>query len=422
MMVPHHGREPWTWREDWAAGRITGTTGSVAKALWLFVLVWNGFTWPVAWLFLKERAQEPGIYFVLLFPAVGVLLLFVAIRGVVQQRKYGASTLLLRTIPGVIGRTLEGDVDTRIETAPQGGFEVRLLCVRRSTTGHGKNRRTHSQTLWQDHVTVPPADLGRGPGGVRIPVAFALPPSAVPTHDSDPEDAIDWRLVVNATMAGVDYSDLFEVPVFATGAPPLTDAEREALMAGRRAHAAAFVPEATVMRIVHSSTGGTVFAFKPAVKVSSAAGALTMTVLSWAGTYYLLRAGIPIAPLAVGFIALLFTAGTLVALFHSSSVTVTDADVVIRHRILGFGRTRRIPRAQITDVRSEVVGEGNAQSWEVKVQTIGGKSYSAGAMIPTQVEADWSAEQLRTATGTSNEGQNVELETAEAAGHLKVDL
>jgi hypothetical protein len=68
---------------------------------------------------------------------------------------------------------------------------------------------------------------------------------------------------------------------------------------------------------------------------------------------------------------------------------------VIRHRILGLGTTHRFTAGQIVDVRSEVVGEGNAQSWEVKVHTADSKSFSAGAMIPTQVEADWSAEQLR---------------------------
>ena len=91
----------------------------------------------------------------------------------------------------------------------------------------------------------------------------------------------------------------------------------------------------------------------------------------------------------------LFTVGTLFALFHSSTVTVTDGTVVIRHRVLGIGTTRRFEPGEIVDVRSEVVGEGNAQSFEVKVFTSAGKSFSAGAMIPTQLEADWSAEQIR---------------------------
>lgn len=387
--------QPWTWREDWASGRITGATPAAARLLWLFALVWNGFTWPVAWLFLSEPERGPGVYFILLFPAVGLVMLVLAARGSLQARKYGASVFHLKGNTGVIGRTIEGEIETRIQTAPADGFEVRLRCTRRYTTGYGKNRKTHRQTVWKDHVTVPSADLEQGPTGLRIPVAFAIPTSVPPASDEDPREGIEWHLVVDAKTPGVDYSDTFDVPVFATGAVPLTAAERDALMAGRRAHAAAYVPVAPVMRVMPSAAGGTDFYFKPKVKAGSAVGAVVMTVLTCGATWYLVRKGVPIAPYIVGFFALLFTVGTLFALFHSSRVTITDGTVVIRHRVLGVGTTRRFEAGEIVEVKSEVVGEGNAQSFEVKVFTKAGKSFSAGAMIPTQVEADWSAEQLR---------------------------
>lgn len=390
-----HGSQPWMWREDWASGRITGTTPAAARLLWLFALAWNGFTWPVAWLFLSQPDPEPGVYFVLFFPAVGLILIALAARGSLQARKYGSSVFVLKGNPGVIGRTIEGEIETRITSAPPDGFDVRLQCTRRYTTGHGKHRKTHRKTVWKDHVTVSPSDLAQGPTGLRIPVAFAIPPGVPPSDDDDPREGIEWHLIVEAKTAGIDYSDTFDVPVFSTGAPALTAVERDALMAGGRAQAAAFVPVSTVMRVTPRLTGGTDFYFKPKVKAGSAAGAVVMTVLTWTAAWYLVEWGIPIAPYFVGFFALLFTVGTLFALFHSSTVTVTDGAVVIRHRVLGVGTTRRFPPGEIVDVRSEVVGEGNAQSFEVKVFTNGGKSFSAGAMIPTQVEADWSAEQLR---------------------------
>lgn len=389
--------EPWAWREDWQSGRIKGSSVASSKVLWLFALIWNAFTWPVAWLFLTQKSGEPGIQLILFFPAVGVVILILAVRGTLQARKYGTSMLVLKTTPGAIGRTIEGDIETRITNPPPGGFDVRLRCVRRTTTGRGKHRRTDRRTLWMDHVTVPAPDLSRGPTGVRVPVAFAIPRDLPASYDHDPDDRIEWDLVVNAATEGVDYSDVFEVPVFATGAPPLTDAERDVLMAGRRAHAAAFVPQTPVMRTRPAADGGVTYAFKPEVKVSSAAGAIVMTVLSWVATVYLVRSGIPVAPFIVGFFAVLFTVGTIVALFHRSAVHVRDGVVVIRHRVLGVGTTRRFDPGDIVDVRSEVVGEGNAQSWEVKVFRRDGKSFSAGAMIPSQVEADWSAEQLRQA-------------------------
>ena len=51
--------------------------------------------------------------------------------------------------------------------------------------------------------------------------------------------------------------------------------------------------------------------------------------------------------------------GTLFALFHSSSVSVADGAVVIRHRVLGMGTTRRFAAGEIIDVE----GVGHLVIW-----------------------------------------------------------
>jgi hypothetical protein len=388
---------PWTWREDWASGRIAGGGHAGALGMWAFALVWNVFTWPVAWLFLTQRADEEYVYLVLVFPAAGVFLLSLAVYGTLQQRKFGRSVFVLKTNPGAIGRTLEGDVETTLGSPPEGGVEARLACVRRYTTGSGKERKTRESTLWQDHLTVPPSYLARGTTGLRVPVAFEIPADVPACDDRNPGDTIVWRLAVSAAVPGIDYGDSFEVPVFRTGADPLTDAEREALRRRRLAHAREYVPANPVIRATPTVRGGTRFSGTPRTSVVSGAGSVAMTVGCWVAFWYLWQAEVPVAPWVAVFFGLLFTVGTLVMLFHRSSVTLEEGEVVIRHRILGIGPTRRLRAGEVSDVRAEVVGEGNAQSWEVIVKTREGKSYSAAAHLPTQREADWTAEQIRAA-------------------------
>jgi hypothetical protein len=151
------------------------------------------------------------------------------------------------------------------------------------------------------------------------------------------------------------------------------------------------------VRVSPTPHGGTTFSCKPRTSLVSSVGMVVMTAGCWVAFWYLLQAGVPIAPYVVAFFGLLFTVGTAVALFHRASLTVEGSDVTIRHRILGVGPTRRLRADQVTGVRSEVVGEGSAQSWEVKVHTSDGASYGAAAHLPTQREADWTAEQIREA-------------------------
>lgn len=394
-----HPGEPWNWRPEWAAGRIPGGGRSGAITLLVGALVWNGFTWPVAGLFLSREIEDPNLYLVLLFPGAGVLLAGLAVRALLQARRHGTSYFVPDTRPGVIGRTLQGHVETTLQDAPAEGVEVRLQCDRlRRTRAVGSRTQTrhHRTTLWNDVVSVEAPELTRGVAGMRVPVAFEIPSNLPPADDRNPDEGVLWTLSISAAVPGLDYADTFDVPVFATGDPPLSDAERDALRSNRRARARAHVPSTPLYRV--ESTGrGRLFAFTPRTSAGSAVGAVAATAAGWAGAWWLWDRGISIGAGLVAFIALLLTVGTVVALFHRSSVEIAGGTITLRHRVLGLGTTRRLEARRVTDVRARVVGEGNAQSWEVEVHTSDGGPYSAAAHFISQRDADFVAEQLRAA-------------------------
>ena len=95
-----------------------------------------------------------------------------------------------------------------------GGAALRLACVRRTTLGTGKSRRTHETVLWEGKSELAAGRLGRGVRGTQIPAAFEIPEAPPPSDDSRPDDTVLWRLEVRAELPGPDFLTHFEVPVF----------------------------------------------------------------------------------------------------------------------------------------------------------------------------------------------------------------
>src|SRR5438067_1674495 len=63
--------QPWLWRDDWAARRVAEGTPRIRAALWIFALMWNAITIPMALVAGRRFARTPmGIIF-FLFAAIG---------------------------------------------------------------------------------------------------------------------------------------------------------------------------------------------------------------------------------------------------------------------------------------------------------------------------------------------------------------
>ncbi|HEX3110953.1 MAG TPA: hypothetical protein VHU41_17770, partial [Thermoanaerobaculia bacterium] len=211
-------------RADAAAleqGVIVDRSGATGVTLLTFAIIWNAIAFPVG--FVVPRAQDVpkwALVLVVLFPLIGVLLLFAAIYQLLRRHKYGASRLMLDHLPVATGTTFHGDIDSHVQEAPESGFTLRLMCIRRVITGSGKNRSTREDILWADEQSVSSAAAMRNPLGTRIPLSFTIPDDARPTDERDADDAIVWRISVKAAMSGIDYAADFQFPVLSTGEHP----------------------------------------------------------------------------------------------------------------------------------------------------------------------------------------------------------
>ena len=311
---------PWLWREDWASRRIADGSRTQVWFAWGFAALWNLVSLPSAVLAVRAALNDGNrvALIALLFPLVGAGLLVWAVRATLRYQRYGVSLFELATLPAPVGHALEGTVRAPAELRPPEGFQVVLSCVRRVTTGSGRNRSTSETVLWQDERRVRATGTG-------IPIAFAIPPDAMPSDSTHASDRTLWRLAVSAEVPGVDYAATFEVPVFRTAASdqPRTDEERA--VAGQSAIPANYRQPAGSRIEVSTTRRGTEILFPRARNPGMAAG-VTVFLAIWLGaTWATIALHAPLVfPIVFGAFGVLLTFLALDQWLRVTRVTAGD--------------------------------------------------------------------------------------------------
>jgi hypothetical protein len=227
-LLRHQGREnrtrarlreaapgkPWRWREDWAHGRAEHAIPRIGRvAMWAFALTWNGFML-VFWGALALGGTDPGETWIAvaalgLFQVAGAFLFLQAYNTSSAHWKFGRSTFELGAQPFVSGERVFGWVRAPSAVSEAGDFRLSLECTELADRGtEGADR-----VRWRDETTVARADVRHEAHEVQVPVSMALPADQPTTRDEG-KDRIAWRLTVRASVTGVDYEAVFEVPVF----------------------------------------------------------------------------------------------------------------------------------------------------------------------------------------------------------------
>ncbi len=186
-------------------------------------IFWNVISSPL-WLVLPDEIFHKGNYVALLglvFPAIGLALAGWAVFAILRWRKFGQSVFRMAYVPGVIGGQLAGVIQTSAKVRPEDGFHLSLRCVRRITTGSGKQRSTSESIVLEEERTVMHELLEDQADQSAIPVEFQIPADCRPSDERNSDDQTLWRLTAAANVPGIDYSVTFVVPVFkiATGDP-----------------------------------------------------------------------------------------------------------------------------------------------------------------------------------------------------------
>ncbi|MEZ5278222.1 MAG: hypothetical protein R3F07_17705 [Opitutaceae bacterium] len=390
---------PWLWRKDWAAGTARSNRRASVIAMWLFAIFWNGVSSPIFFVFRQEWEKgNKAVLIALLFPLVGIGLLAAAIRLTLQWRRFGQSVLHLETLPGCLGQHFQARLEIPCVMVTIQEIRLKLTCVRRTTTGSGKNRSTREDLLWEETRVVPHRAIALSNAGLSLPVFFPLPDDQPESLDGNP--AIVWRLKAHADLPGVDYAETFEVPVFRSRDTVPKERVTDPLAEFQASPDVGSEPVMKGVRIRETAVGVSID-FLPGRNNGSTFGLIVFTAV-WTGIlYFLLQVDMPrLFPFMWGAFNLILLAGVLSALFYGVRVTTEDRHLTIRHRLILPTVTRSLPPGSVRAVTAQPgMRSGSTQFYKVVVEDHAGHKFHAGGGIREKRDAVWIAERLAMAVG-----------------------
>jgi hypothetical protein len=209
----------WQSRKGWENARIKSDAGKGALFFWVFAVIWNAISIPVSFVLPRELEQENyAALLVLLFPAVGLFLVYKAIQRTLEYRRFGKVSFAMDPFPGAIGGHVGGTIqvknlDYRRASEAQ-NLSVTLECVYSYVSGSGKNRSRRESIKWAERGQ---PKIGNAIEGVNLVFRFDVP-EQLPQADVEQNDAYHfWRLSVSAEIPGIDLNRSYNIPVFATG-------------------------------------------------------------------------------------------------------------------------------------------------------------------------------------------------------------
>jgi hypothetical protein len=301
--------------------------------------------------------------------------------------------LELETLPGCVGGWVAGTLRASPKLREADFVDVSLRCVKRTTTGSGKDRKTREDTIWEDEQSLTASRVPTGRDGrCEVPLAFRIPADCMPMAEYN---GILWRAQVRAPLPGADYFASFDVPVYAAAHPPglVPKAEQAAarLRAPRAIVAALDDPQ---IYISANAAGRKRFVF-PASRNRRAAALLSFFGLTFAG------AGVAAswfgAPILFAVVFLLIGlpmcyAGFLYA-FRHVELLVDRHGIERQWRWMGLAGGRTIASHDVVEVRKKVTSEVNGTPYHTIMAVVGGKDVSLISNLRTR-DADHVVEEI----------------------------
>jgi hypothetical protein len=406
----------WLARDDWAEGKIKSAAGSQWKFFLFMGAMFCAIGCTVSFFVLKEELPRHNytFLFVLIFPLVGFGFLIAAVRALLAHRRFGDCFFQLAQVPAPLGGSLDGIIQTSRLLRFEQGLHLKLSCIRRTVVHNADKGGVDETVLWQDekffrHDAGLPATVE---GGTGIPVHFALPAN-MPESSLRGDDTTHWKLDAKAKMSGLDFTALFEVPVFHVAGVVAADQPDVDPTAALQMSAEEIRREEHSKIQVADGRNGREFYF-PAARNPGRAFVITTILPVWGLLLWILIAkDAPIIfPIFFGVIGFFLLWSCMTLWTKSIRVTVNSSEVAWENRWLIFGRTRRMAADEI--LRFDLTGLpiGQTLFYDVKLVTRGNQdgfpaAFNRGGItiaggIPSKPEADWLVQEMNKALGRFN--------------------
>ncbi|MFN7138279.1 MAG: hypothetical protein ACK4UN_02950 [Limisphaerales bacterium] len=401
---------PWLGRKDWAKGEVTSSDRKNLIGIWISTLIGCAISSGV--FFIDGVEIKAGPTWFLLFPVLSLFLLLFALWNTFRVRKFGTSTFRMMSVPGVIGGTLSGMIQTRVKLHPKNGFRLHLRCIQKVANGPGKGRRSEESLLWEDSKIIQQDVAIHNQDRSVIPVFFEIPSHSEPTNG---RKSIEWHLEVTAAVPGIDYKSAFEVPVFHFSEAPqstMTAQEFAARFESGATHPLEMLKK-TGVRVDETPGFATRFYFPRCAHPSMALIPLIISIGGAVGLYLLLRfSGDVFLALILGTFEAMFLFITVHLILKSTTVLADSESLKVDTDWLFFKRTRLIPSKDIQYIETTAgMRVGNTPNYDIragyylpKQNTYRSIIISSG--VKERKEAEWITEKLYAALKISRNNED----------------
>ncbi len=209
--------KPWLINDQWQTPMVKSGSKAAMYFMLGFAALWNLISAPLPFLVYTEVTgkQNYAALFGLLFPLIGIALLFWAVQKTREWKRFGPAPVKLDPFPGAIGGHVGGTIDIRLPFDSNARHEFSLTSLYSYISGSGKNRSRSESAKWQDSQVV------RGePGskGTRLTFRFDVPAGLTESDAAKKGDSYYlWRLSLSTELEGVDIDRDYEIPVYVTG-------------------------------------------------------------------------------------------------------------------------------------------------------------------------------------------------------------
>ncbi|HEX6641339.1 MAG TPA: hypothetical protein VF215_09515 [Thermoanaerobaculia bacterium] len=369
----------------YGARRISDQAHAGTMLLWGFALFWNAVATP-ALLFVPDEIRKGHhlAWLALLFPIVGVGLLFNALRITLRTLRFRESALVLDTNPAPIGGTLRGSVEVPHPLTSASAAMIRLIAMKRERSGSS----TRDSIVCQEERELDPALIRRTADGVVIPIEIAVPADAPPSESSDAGTQVFWRLNVDVEVPGIDYAAAFDVPVAHS---TFTDFRPHGVVQTITA------PPNPRSYVEHHTPEGLELYF-PRFRAPMRAFLSLLFAIAWIGVIaFMTVVEVPIViRIVLALIAIPIVMATLELFFETHTIVMGPSGVTVRRRLL-TSTTRVIPHAEIERANAVINAAANGARpyYRVDIETTAGKRINAAKNIRSKREAEWVASRIK---------------------------
>ena len=209
----------WQSHKGWESARINSDAGKGVWFFWIFAIIWNAISTPIMFILPEElQRNNYAVLIALLFPAVGIFLLYKAIKRTLEYRHFGRVAYHMDPYPGGIGGHVGGHIEVRNldyhRASEAKTLLVKVECVYSYMSGSGDNRSRRESIKWAQQGR---PEINNALKGVSLAFRFDIPGELPPADVEQGGSYHFWRLGVNAEIPGIDLDRSFNIPVFATG-------------------------------------------------------------------------------------------------------------------------------------------------------------------------------------------------------------